>query len=127
MINEQELSDKLFAVEDGEQDALVVYAEIKKAIKLLTEAEAQIKDAALEESEQYESHFEFKGHTFERRNGGRTYDYKNDGVWCDLNAKRKQREELMKQALNGTEIYGEDGVQVPSPTVKFRSDSLIIK
>lgn len=126
MIALEALAKRLESVEDGHEDALVVFAELSNAEKIIKQAKEQIKEQALEEAKDYDKTFQLKGHTFEFRNGGRMYDYKHISKWVELTNSRKELEELSKQALK-QEIYDSEGVQVEPPIVTYRSDSLIVK
>jgi uncharacterized circularly permuted ATP-grasp superfamily protein len=60
---------------------------------------------------------------------GRTMiQFQEDELWQQLSDKLKQREVLLKTALNSNEpIYDNDGVQIPKVSVKYSKDSFQIK
>lgn len=126
MIDEIKISNALIQIDEGDGDPLLIYAELKRAKDLIDSAIKQVEADALEEAEKYEQSFEYKGISFERRDGRRNYDYSRDGKWEELNNARKEREGLMKQA-DKQEIYDGDGERIYPPLVTFSKSSLIVK
>ena len=61
-------------------------------------------------------------------NGRKMPQFAEDHIYADLQRKLKEREELLKVALNSqSEIYDADGVLVPKVSVKYSADSLQVK
>ena len=123
---EEYIANKLTDVENGNSEAILLFAELDGLEKLIKAAKAQIKDEALDEATEYGKSFELKGYSFELRSGRRNYDFKHIPKWVELNNSRKQLEELSKKAEE-TEIYDADGERIEPPVVTYSSDSLIIK
>jgi len=68
------------------------------------------------------------GVEFTPNNGRAMMQYKDDAVWCELNEKLKERENLLKLATNSKdEIYDSEGIQVPKVSVNYSKSSLTIK
>jgi hypothetical protein len=68
------------------------------------------------------------GVEFTPNNGRSMMQYKDDAVWCELNEKLKERENLLKLATNSKdEIYDSEGVQVSRVSVHYSKSSLTIK
>ena len=60
--------------------------------------------------------------------GRKLPQYQMDDVYSDLLQKLKEREELLKAALNCSgKLYDSDGIEVPKVAVKYSKDSLQIK
>ena len=101
---EEYIANKLTDVENGNSEAILLFAELDGLEKLIKAAKAQIKGEALDEATEYGKSFELKGYSFELRAGRRNYDYSHIPKWVELNNSRKQLEELSKKAEE-TEIY----------------------
>ena len=68
------------------------------------------------------------GVDFTPTNGRTVINYKEDEVWQELSNQLKQREELLKVALNQSEpFYDADGVEVPKVSKSSAKSSLTIK
>jgi hypothetical protein len=122
---ELELSSKKFAqnlVESAEYDIYELVAQSERYKLAISEINAILKDKLPKEK-----HIAF-GVEFNPMNGRKMIQYSDDSVWSDLNKKIKQREELLKLALNSDdEIYDSEGVQVPKVSVNYAKDSLVVK
>jgi len=116
---------------NGEQDALIAYAELKAAEKSLKAVLAEIEPLALEEAAKYGKSFELYGHKFEQRNGSIRYNFSHLPQWQAADNAKKIIETQSKQALKametGNTIIDEDGCVVQPPKVTYSKDSLIVK
>ena len=131
-MREQELAHLLTEVENGNENPLLLYAEIKQLKELYTTAEKQVVDIALDEAEKYpEKSFELDGYVFEKRNGATRYSYKNIPEWQTYNEALKNCEARHKQAFisrqKGLLIASEDGEEIVLPEVNYSKNGLIVK
>ncbi len=129
---QQELADLVQAVEDGRDNALLAYAEIKQMKDLYAQAERQIEELAMDEAERYpEKSFSQHGYMFEKRNGTMRFSYKNIPAWQEIDQARKQCEEKHKQAFlsrqKGIMVATEDGEEIVLPEVSYNKNSLVVK
>ena len=61
-------------------------------------------------------------------NGRKMIQYQEDPIYEELNKQLKQREELLKTALNQSEpMYDSEGIEVPKVSVKYAKDSIQVK
>ena len=80
-----------------------------------------IKDAIMSEVDKYpEKEFEIAMFKFMKMNRA-SYDFKHDAVWQELEAKKKAREALMKQAIDSEIADATTGEVVP-PAIKKNSE-----
>ena len=118
-------------VKEGNQDALIAYAELKAAEKSLKAALAELEPLALEEAAKYGKTFELYGHKFEQRNGAIRYTFSHLPQWQAADNAKKLIEQQSKQALKametGNTIIDADGCIVEPPKVSYSKDSLIVK
>lgn len=118
-------------VKEGNQDALIAYAELKAAEKSLKAALAELEPLALEEAAKYGKNFELYGHKFEQRNGAIRYTFSHLPQWQAADNAKKLIEQQSKQALKametGNTIIDSDGCIVEPPKVLYSKDSLIVK
>ncbi len=131
-MREEEVSHLLTEVENGDREALKVYAELKQHRDLYDQAVKKIEPLAMSEAEQYpEKSFEHCGFVFEKRAGGVTYSYKEIPAWKVLKEELTKVEQQAKQAYlakqKGILNVTEDGEMIDLPSVTYRKDSLIIK
>lgn len=118
-------------VQKGNIDALVAYADLNVLIKKIEKTKSIILVHALNEADNYESTFRLKGYQFEKRNGGRQWDYSGIPEWQQQKDKLKEIEDKAKSsALNhekGILSSSEDGEVIEMAQCKFKSDSLVVK
>ena len=118
-------------VKEGNQDALIAYAELKAAEKSLKAALEELEPLALEEAAKYGKTFELYGHKFEQRNGAIRYTFSHLPQWQAADNAKKLIEQQSKQALKametGNTIIDADGCIVEPPKVLYSKDSLIVK
>lgn len=127
-------------VERGELEALQGFALLKEMEKDFKQKLEILHCLAVEESELYGKSFEHNGYKFERRNGRAIYDFKGISDWEEIDqkekeikAKKKEKEQLYKQAFDVwkksmNRLVNEDtGEVVPMPKVKYTGDVLIVK
>ena len=61
-------------------------------------------------------------------NGRKIIQYLEDPIYLELQNKIKQREDLLKVALNQSEpFYDSEGIEIPKVSVKFAKDSINVK
>ena len=131
-MRQEELAHLIERVEQGEQRALISYAEIKKMKEMYALAEKQIEPLAIGEAENYtEKTFDEGGFTFQKRNGATRYSYKNIPEWQTYNKGLKDCEERHKQAFisrqKGMLTATMDGEEIVMPEVSYSKDSLAVK
>ena len=117
------LSSEQFAnnlIQNGEHDKLEMFSQvvrIKEAVNTIHDA---IKDSLPREKQiAY-------GIEINPANGRKMIQYSEDPIWQQLNKDLKAREELLKLAQM-QEVLDTYGNEVPKVSVKYASDSLIIK
>ena len=128
-MNYKEITEQ---VVEGEMNPLIALAKLKKIKKELEECFKQVDPLALEESQLHGNKtFELMGYSFEKRSGGRMYDFKGVPSWVKAKEKLKEVENQSLQALksyeSGLMVANAEGEEVILPKVLFRKDSLIIK
>lgn len=74
----------------------------------------------------------YGGYTFEFRNGGKMYNFKNIEEWTKKSGELKDLEEKYKAAFNlklkGVEpIDSETGEIIPIPIITYRASSVVLK
>lgn len=108
-------------LENGEHNIHELLAQSKRISEALEVVNSEILKRLPDEN--FEA-FGLKG-TF--RNGGESYNYKEDYLYEELSRKLKDREELIKYATNASEpVYGSDGVEVTKVSKTPRKSSLSI-
>jgi hypothetical protein len=122
------------AVEAGEEDALTVYAEIKRLAGFVAEALTQLEPYAISEAEKYDKPtFDYCGFTFTRNNGRTVYNFKNVPQWAETKARLAKIEELSKQAskmsvlTGGGHVVDEDGQIIEPCETTISKPSLSVK
>ena len=123
-----ELRDK---VVKGEVNSLEAYGQCKQMKAENDAALAEIEAIALDDAESYEKTFQLKGFKFERRNGATRYSFRHIPKWNEFNDKRKDFEDMCKQALkagaSNMQIADQDGEEIPLPIVTHSKNSLVVK
>lgn len=108
-------------IEAGEVDKTELFTQALRISEALEIVTAELKNSIPQEN--FEA-FGVKG-TF--RNGGDTFNYKEDAVYLELENKLKQRAELIKVATNSDKtIYDSEGVEVPKVSKTPRKSTLAI-
>ena len=131
-VRELEVANLLTEVEEGNQRALITYAELKKCANLFTEAYKQIEPIAQQEAAHYpDKSFAEGGYIFEKRNGATRYSYNHIPEVADLKQRLKDTEAKYKTAYlskqKGLLTASADGEEIILPKVSYSKDSLIIK
>lgn len=131
-MNTDKAAELVQNIEDGIESGLKGYAILVKHIKFLTECANQIKPIALDEASRYEDKkFEDHGFSFELRNGGKQFDFKNCSEWTKAKNNIKSIEDDLKSKWNASQkgemIISQEGEVIEIPTVTFRSDAIIVK
>ena len=121
---EIQLSAKSFVsnlLDAGQTDKMELYAQavrINEALQIVTD---ELKNSIPQEN------FEAFGIKGTYRNGGETLNYKEDLVYAELEAKLKERAELIKVATKSNDtIYDSEGVEVTKVSSTQRKSSLAI-
>lgn len=122
----------VWQVENGDANAIEVFAVVKKIEKLFADAKTKIDEYALEEARKYGStSFDAHGIKCELRSGGKRFDYKNIQEWNVASENLKSIEEKYKLAYTnhskGLMAVSNDGEVLELPKVSFSKDSLIVK
>jgi hypothetical protein len=118
-----EVSKTLVAqvIEDGRLSPEEAVAQLSRISEIVTNALKDLKPYITENNS-------VGGVTFTKINGRRMPQYETCDVYAELKRKLKDREELLKAALNSrSEIYDEEGVQVPKVPVKYTDDAIQIR
>lgn len=121
---EIQLSAKSFVsnlLDAGATDKMELYAQavrINEALQIVTD---ELKNSIPQEN------FEAFGIKGTYRSGGETLNYKEDLVYAELEAKLKERAELIKVATKSKDtIYDSEGVEVTKVSSTQRKSSLAI-
>ena len=121
---EIQLSAKSFVsnlLDAGQTDKMELYAQavrINEALQIVTD---ELKNSIPQEN------FEAFGIKGTYRSGGETLNYKEDLVYAELEAKLKERAELIKVATKSKDtIYDSEGVEVTKVSSTQRKSSLAI-
>jgi hypothetical protein len=121
---EIQLSAKSFVsnlLDAGTTDKMELYAQavrINEALQIVTD---ELKNSIPQEN------FEAFGVKGTYRSGGETLNYKEDLVYAELEAKLKERAELIKVATKSKDtIYDSEGVEVTKVSSTQRKSSLAI-
>lgn len=105
----------------GETDKFELLAQAKRMGEALEVINTELLKVLPQEN------FEAYGMKGTFRSGGETINFKDCEVWSDINRELKEREELLKVALNSSgEIYDQTGVLVPKVSTTPRKSSLAI-
>ena len=121
---EIQLSAKSFVsnlLDAGETDKMELYAQavrINEALQIVTD---ELKNSIPQEN------FETFGIKGTYRSGGESLNYKEDIVYAELEAKLKERAELIKVATKSKDtIYDSEGIEVTKVSSTQRKSSLAI-
>lgn len=131
-LRSQEIAELVESAENGDINALRVYAQLKRTSDLLSDAIKQVEVLAIDEaSKQGTKTFEAYGNKFELRSGMTRYSYKNIPIWNEKSKELKAIEEKSKLAyiafskgMLTADEYGED---IGFPEVTYTKDCLILK
>jgi len=131
-MRQQELAHFVDQVEQGNRNALIAYAQMKRTADEYSRAISQIEHLAMEEAHSFgEKSFETQGYKFEIRNGAKRYDYSGIDEWKEQRDALKETEERYKAAFiarqKGLLTASEDGEELQLPELKISKDSLVLK
>lgn len=125
----EQISKGVQAVEDGNQGALELYAQLTSISKECELAKQQILESVQTEAEMY-SEKTFKQGRFEFTkvpSRGR-YDYSNDVQWTKIKKQLDERQQLMKDACKTTGIIIDENSEVVDAAIyKPTKSSISIK
>lgn len=124
--------EKLKEVQDGNASALDLFALLKQDKKRIEQLLTKVEQEAWSELDtRSEKTFVQNGFSFEVRNGGRTFSYKNIPSWIQKNSEIKSIEEQSKQAFiskeKGMMTATSEGEEIILPDVSYRKDSILVK
>ncbi len=131
-MRQEELAHFVEQVEQGNRNALVAYAQMKRTAEEYSKAISQIEPIAFEEAYSFgEKSFETQGYKFEIRSGAKRYDYSGIDEWVSKRDELKETEERYKAAFiakqKGLLTASEDGEELQLPELKISKDSLVLK
>jgi hypothetical protein len=126
------INEQIEGVEQGELDALPLYAELKEVEKSLKNAIAKAYEFAIEEASEHGKQFETKGFSFEVRNGRSTYHFDHLPDWVESKQFIKEMEEKHKDAARmadkGQRMFDDEtGEEIAPARVTYSKDTLIAK
>lgn len=126
-----QLSKLVSNVEDEKESPFEAITYFKALESFIKEAQKQVMEVALHES-QYEDKTFTKGeHTFTKMSGRAIWNFKNLKDWSDSKAKLKLIEDKYKTAYrnsqNGLMNVTSDGEEMELPVVTYTKDTLSVK
>ena len=129
---ENEVAHLLTEVDEGNINALEVYAVLKQSKDLIEESIKQVEPFAQGFAELYsEKTFTQAGYTFEKRNGSTRYSYNHIPEIVELKQQLKFAEAKYKHAFlsqqKGLLTASADGEEMVMPKVTYSKDVLIVK
>ena len=115
-----DLVSKIF--QEGTQSPIEVYSNIVRLKAVIDSA-----DKAFRERLNLSNADSFNGVTFTPKNGAESLNYSEDSVYAELEAKLKQRAELLKVASKSLEaIFDAEGCEVPRVSKKYNKPSIVV-
>lgn len=115
-------------VENGEINALDVFATFKKLEKVFIDAKTKVEKFAFDEADKYDKTFTFSGVSFTKKEGSETLNYKDDHLCKELSEKLKQRQDLVKLATKSKDvIFDSEGNEVTRVSSNYGKASLSVK
>lgn len=117
-------------VEDGNESALRAYGILKQLKKDVEQCLDQIMPHVSQEAETYnDKSFEAQGFKFEKRAGGRQYDFKHIEEWTKAKEELDKLQAKYKSAASAYEkgqtmVDDDTGEVVPAALVTYRKDSI---
>lgn len=116
---------------NGLQDSLSSYIELKRIEKILSECLESVKPNAIAEANKYpQKVFDLNGAKVEKKKSAGRYDFSNIPQWNKAKENLKKIEDLAKQAhqvnKQGKTIIDEEGVVVESPKYREGDDTIAI-
>lgn len=124
-----QLSEMTQSINNGETDPMEGYANFDILLKHVKKCSDEIKEGAMTEMDKHGKNATLYGFKFEKRNGGKTYDFKHLKQWNFLKNEMKNYEQQRINYLENTDGFSEETGEIfeDLPKVKYRSDSLIVK
>ena len=136
MDTEKIILDTIQAYEGGNVEVLEAFTKLKEIKKSLELSIGFIKAFETEHFQSITDSIkdyggEFKGYSFEVRNGRKTFDYSNISEVLEAEKGVKDLKEYYKQAFNSHQknilIATDDGEEIKLPTIKYAKGSIILK
>ena len=116
---------------EGDTPALKQYAKLCEIEKEIKTAKADMLESVQYELDKQPKTFNEYGYTFEKRAGGRMYDYKHLKEWQVHSKELKNCEERFRISLasneKGLNLVSNEGEVLELPKVTYKRDSLIVK
>ncbi len=115
-----DLVSKIF--EDGTESPIQVFSNIVRLKSVIDSADKAFRDRLqLSQADSY------NGVTFTPKNGAESLNYSEDPVYAELEAKLKQRAELLKVASKSDDsIFDSEGCEVPRVSKKYNKSSIVV-
>lgn len=116
---------------NGLQNALKVYIDLKRIEKTLSDCLESVKEGAIAEANKYpQKSFELNGAKIEKKKSASRYIYSNIPQWVRAKGVVTQLEALAKQSYEankkGLSIIDSDGIIVPCPEFREGDDTIAI-
>ena len=128
MIDFQELVQNVL---DGSEDPLRAYAELKQYEKLIKSCLTEIWDIVDTEAAKEDKNFERYGFKFEKRAGGKMFNFKHLDRWTEAKSNLIDIEAFYKAAWQSKQnkmmSVSEEGEIIDLPIVTYRKDSIIVR
>lgn len=125
-LNTMALEQMVQDVIDGNENPLKAFGILKGLEDKIKNYISEIEDQAKDESEKYNSNtFEDSGFIFEKRKGGKIYNFKGIPEFDIADSHLKAVKEKYKN--KGGQPDEETGELLPMPKITYRKDSLIVK
>lgn len=116
---------------NGEESGLKAFAKLKTFLKDVEDCVKAVEPYALEEAEKYEKTFSVDGFIFEKRQGGKRWNFKNIPEWSEAKANLTAIEDRAKATFSAYQhklnVADDDGEIPTLPEVTYSKDSLIVK
>lgn len=114
------LVSKIF--EDGTESPIQVFSNIVRLKSVIDSADKAFRDRLqLSQADSY------NGVTFTPKNGAESLNYSEDAVYAELEAKLKQRAELLKVASKSDDpIFDSEGCEIPRVSKKYNKPSIVV-
>lgn len=115
-----DLVSKIF--QEGTQSPIEVYSNIVRLKSVIDSADKAFRDRLqLSQADSY------NGVTFTPKNGAESLNYSEDPVYAELEAKLKQRAELLKVASKSDDpIFDSEGCEIPRVSKKYNKPSIVV-
>lgn len=125
--------DTIESVNEGHVSAIDTYLHVRAIKEVCDAVEKGIKNTVVDSIDGlHKDEREMRGVRFELTNGRTTYGFSHDDTWnelqeqlTELKDKIKKHEKAMIDAIEYSEVYDDDGVQVEKATVTGGRDRIL--